>query len=427
MITEFQSEQVHWYYKPGRSDWLLVTFNALNVGVNGNRFWGDNFAKKNNVSALGIITTGADWFPKAAMAPAIAALQPVLAKYKNVVTYGISMGGYGAIKYSSALGASTVVAFSPQFTIDPSRALPDDERYVNYFSPDLHSDVTIVRDDLPEAGRTYIFYDPYFREDTFCATQIARLDASVQPVPVFLTGHTSIQPFAKDNRALDIIEACRRGDANALRARVQAGRRAFMMRPHALACRIVRNHWRTALALYDRFLPQADGVRMNEFAQACDQAGRIGEAVDWAQRHVDSDRTRASYRHLLAIMMKVQGRFDRADEEIATAIDLEPANEEQVRESAWIRLERGDGPGAVDIMREAIARFPTRVHNHVGLIQVHDRLGDYEAAAEACAYAVTCFPANASLPRLFDMYAKAAVDPKTQLMLSSRWQNRAAA
>lgn len=50
-------------------------------------------------------------------------------KSPRIVTYGFSMGGYGAIRFAGALGAEKAVAFAPQETISPS-LLPEETRWV---------------------------------------------------------------------------------------------------------------------------------------------------------------------------------------------------------------------------------------------------------------------------------------------------------
>ncbi|MEO0750693.1 MAG: hypothetical protein AAFY25_02735 [Pseudomonadota bacterium] len=52
-------------------------------------------------------------------------------KIKEVVTFGNSMGGYGAIIFAGALGAKSCLSFSAQFSADP-QVVPEEERWMDY-------------------------------------------------------------------------------------------------------------------------------------------------------------------------------------------------------------------------------------------------------------------------------------------------------
>lgn len=79
-------------------------------------------------------------------------------KSTRVVTYGFSMGGYGAIRFAGALGAEKVVAFAPQETITPS-ILPEESRWVE--------DAKRIGCEVPPASASFsnrskyiVVYDP---------------------------------------------------------------------------------------------------------------------------------------------------------------------------------------------------------------------------------------------------------------------------
>lgn len=71
------------------------------------------------------------------------------------------MGGYGALKYSRALRADSVLAFVPQFSIDPK--VLKDWRYNRYFLPDQHEDMAVSAQDV--SGQILTVSDPGYAED----------------------------------------------------------------------------------------------------------------------------------------------------------------------------------------------------------------------------------------------------------------------
>lgn len=70
------------------------------------------------------------WFPQASMIELEKAISPILEGFKNIVGYGGSMGGYAAIKYSNLLNMNRVIAFVPQYSIDPEQV--EDRRYAEF-------------------------------------------------------------------------------------------------------------------------------------------------------------------------------------------------------------------------------------------------------------------------------------------------------
>ncbi|MEL7013894.1 MAG: hypothetical protein AAFO72_11510 [Pseudomonadota bacterium] len=71
-------------------------------------------------------------------------------KIKEVVTFGNSMGGYGAILFAGALGAKSCLSLSAQYSADPM-VVPEEERWMEYRSKISHFtrppiEATLVQD-----------------------------------------------------------------------------------------------------------------------------------------------------------------------------------------------------------------------------------------------------------------------------------------
>ena len=67
-------------------------------------------------------------------------IQPILEQFEQIVGYGGSMGGYAAIKYSNLLNMHKIVAFVPQYSIDPD--VVHDRRYAEFL---MHLFIKICR------------------------------------------------------------------------------------------------------------------------------------------------------------------------------------------------------------------------------------------------------------------------------------------
>lgn len=83
--------------------------------------------------------------------------------FKNIVGYGGSMGGYAAIKYSNLLNMNRIIAFVPQYSIDPEQV--EDRRYAEFFNAVVNKDMQIQPQDVDVSREYIIVYDPYFSID----------------------------------------------------------------------------------------------------------------------------------------------------------------------------------------------------------------------------------------------------------------------
>ena len=106
----FQSDNVRLILDEKGTDTVIVSFNEMNFAWNGDQYWGQKLLEPLQVTVLGFVTPEPNWYPPDDMKGAIPAAIEAIAG-RRVVTYGFSQGGYGALKFSRALSASTAVAF----------------------------------------------------------------------------------------------------------------------------------------------------------------------------------------------------------------------------------------------------------------------------------------------------------------------------
>lgn len=115
------------------SDTLIVTFdNMKSRDVKGPAFpWGYNFVQAQGHSHLGIMMSRRnDWYRHPDLNGFFDSLKQegFFDRFRNVVFYGSSMGGYGALCYAAAAPGCRVVAFTPQTSLHPT-VVPFETRY----------------------------------------------------------------------------------------------------------------------------------------------------------------------------------------------------------------------------------------------------------------------------------------------------------
>jgi hypothetical protein len=132
------------------------------------------------------------------------AISPILEGFKNIVGYGGSMGGYAAIKYSNLLNMNRVIAFVPQYSIDPEQV--EDRRYAEFFDAVANKDMQIQSQDVDAAREYVIVYDPYFSIDREHYLKIKELLPNLHTIHLPFTGHEALSVLASSSLLHDFIE-----------------------------------------------------------------------------------------------------------------------------------------------------------------------------------------------------------------------------
>lgn len=128
--------------------------------------WAGKFVQEQGWSHLGIYARGPSWYRDARLIAFLESLRDdgFFARFDRVSLIGTSMGGFAALTFSSLAPGATVVALSPQSTLDTG-LVPWETRFVKGQRQDWtlpHSDAATQLADL---GRAYVLYDPFFDPD----------------------------------------------------------------------------------------------------------------------------------------------------------------------------------------------------------------------------------------------------------------------
>lgn len=131
--------------------------------------WGFGVLERKGYSHLGVMMSRRnDWFRHEQLWDFFDELSVTgfFDRFEDIVFYGSSMGGYGALTYSSAVPRSRAVAYVPQTSLSHEH-VPWEGRYRQAFqrgdwSSERYADAAAL---VPNIARAQIFYDPYYKPD----------------------------------------------------------------------------------------------------------------------------------------------------------------------------------------------------------------------------------------------------------------------
>lgn len=196
------------YVSRGRT--LIVTFENLDhVYERGaDRLpWGYDFVKSRGWSMLGLMAHDWTWYRDDAVLDFFDRLRDegFFAGFDRVVFYGASMGGYAACAFSAAAPGATVVAISPQATLDRSLASWE-TRYVKAWRRDFTERYGFAPDCIETAARVHLFFDPAAQLDAMHAS-LFRSD-NVDKYPCRYMGHRIASLWLQMGILKPVTEGC---------------------------------------------------------------------------------------------------------------------------------------------------------------------------------------------------------------------------
>ncbi|MGR2825507.1 hypothetical protein FY048_08230 [Acinetobacter sp. 1124_18A] len=200
----FEDEHIRAIFLPGDSNTLVLSFGDLITRASGLSINAEKSLIKYQYNVIGIMPKQKSWFPQASMIELAKTISPVLQGFKNIVGYGGSMGGYAAIKYSNLLNMNRVIAFVPQYSIDPDQV--EDRRYAEFFDAVANKEMQIQPQDVDAAREYVIVYDPYFSTDREHYLKIKALLPSLHTIHLPFTGHEALSVLASSSLLHDFIE-----------------------------------------------------------------------------------------------------------------------------------------------------------------------------------------------------------------------------
>jgi tetratricopeptide (TPR) repeat protein len=156
------------------------------------------------------------------------------------------MGGYAAVRFADAVGASHVLAISPQYSLDPKKTpfetrWQQDARRINWGDGHIRS-----------SAKTVIVYDPMMHSDRR-HLDLIKSDIPVSEIAIHFAGHGTLPILNEINELRSLLSQLLTGiDVDAANVRIKEKKKTSPSYLAILAERIYDRHPQTALALAER-------------------------------------------------------------------------------------------------------------------------------------------------------------------------------
>ena len=145
--------------------------------------FGEDFLAAHELDGIHVTCAGNDWYQYPEMPEVYETIRRAAAPYQSLVTYGVSMGGYQAIKAAAPLAANRVLAISPQVSVDP-RKVPFETRWAEA------REIAFIDDEIIKGHARYVVvYDPRSPLDAAHARKIAAVVGDQYQVLMPFAGH----------------------------------------------------------------------------------------------------------------------------------------------------------------------------------------------------------------------------------------------
>jgi len=185
---------------------LLITFAPLNGAGENQKIWGQSLnSEKFNI--LGLVAKNRSWYPEKSIRRIQEKCKDLLKKYKNIICYGTSAGAYASVKYGHYFQATSILAFSPIFSIRTDEIdVSLDHRFFRFYKDGLTGGSKITPEEIK--CPVYIIYDKYYKWDKYNSELIYKLSEKIELINCQFTGHFPILTINSSKKIENIIELC---------------------------------------------------------------------------------------------------------------------------------------------------------------------------------------------------------------------------
>ncbi len=270
------------------SDCCVVTFDSFTDTTELDRSaFGEEFLVKHGISAVHVVNARNHWYHEPDWREAIGAARNAASGYARILTYGSSMGGYAALRFADHIGATGVLAFSPQYSLDPRKA-PFEKRWQKSrrrkWLPELSGPLS---SDIPSV----VVYDPSMESERLHVERIAD-EMPIQTLVLPHAGHHTAAFLSECGLLSDIVLQMVAGqpDLIAIARQARARRKQSLHYLIALSDSARRtNRSATALAIARRATDIAPDspVSWHQLGQLLSNLGKHGEALNVVRRSIE--------------------------------------------------------------------------------------------------------------------------------------------
>jgi tetratricopeptide (TPR) repeat protein len=309
-------------HRPSDSEITIITFDHAGAKFREGEYWGKKFVEKFNLNCFAFTHKSRHWYPK----DEVEALSNHITKDRPVLIYGGSMGGYAAIKFSKLLQADHVLAFSPQFSINPNDIGKNDTRFIADFNPNLHSEMAIKKNDTE--GRIVVVYDPGVKEDVFNVEKIEAC-TPVKHIKIPFMGHDTSRILTNRDFSGALIQNIflkKDNELNFLALKSRGSVHSYLANLAQACCKRKKHKW--ALNLANRSLAISPKYLLGHAvrAQSATNLKKWAEAEEACWKLVSLSPKKSKYWLMLAHVLTSQKKYDVANIVFAAAAEIEPTN-----------------------------------------------------------------------------------------------------
>lgn len=331
----------------------VVTFESYHDDTGFDRIgFGETFFERAGVTGIHVLSVGNDWYQYPEIGAVLSIIREAVAGAESVLAYGSSMGGYAAVRFADAIGATDVLALSPQYSIDPRRMKADrrwwwDQKRIQ-FQPEHNGRIS-------GHARVVIAYDPTIRLDRLHAEAIAR-DVSVTMLCLPHAGHPVTTVLAELHllQKMAISFAAGSPDVAAIESEFLARREESAMWLVEYTSRMPGNDKVRARDIASRAVAMAPGnsAILHQYGMRLHDLGQYEDAILAHEAAVEIS-PHPIFILSLSRALFFSGRHSEALDWVLKAQSERLYDDFYFHSSARIRLALGDRKGAFQDAREA--------------------------------------------------------------------------
>lgn len=388
---------------PGDKNSLVVTFeNAHNdEKPRMDKFrlpWGAKFLNGMGYSVLGVKPKRVDWYRGKDLHGFFMSTEFSIfsSSFQNVFFYGSSMGGYGALAFSSSCPGSTVVAFSPQSTLDTT-LVPWESRFSKGRDQDWSGYFSDAKNEISKASKIFIAFDPLHKLDSWHVSRLESHRAVYLKMPA--VGHVVSKRMSEAGILKDFVAQALQGTLDKNKCSLMARSRKNIAQ-YYLTLGLLRPCAAASSICLSRLLEMESGregsVAPEDFHSIVKMFGRSKNINFIDNETFLKIMSRASDGSVLSILKSasVMGYVDRS-------LMLTKRFVEQGRQT-WrfyahlseCEMKMGNLSSAHSYAGEAVARAPQEARAYRVLSRVCFSLGDIASAIDYGKVATTLEPGN---------------------------------
>lgn len=342
---------------------LLITFAPLNGAGENQKIWGQSL-KSEKFNILGLVAKNRSWYPEESIQRIQEKCKHLLKNYKNIICYGTSAGAYASIKYGHYFQATSILAFSPIFSIRIDDIdISIDQRFFRFYKHGITGGSKILSEEIK--CPVYIVYDKYYKPDKYNSELIYNLSEKIELINCQFTGHFPILTINSSRKIENMIELCNLRNTTEISNVIHESRKPSAIRIKCIIEYICLNK--------KRWIDIASSLSRN-----------------YSERLNINDKS--SVNITLARAYKNQGKLEEALQNYKLAIELTPNNALFNREMASLYLQLDNISQSEIFIYRSLSLNLNCCHAWNTLTSIMLRTKRYHSAYDAIKRAIEIYP-----------------------------------